>query len=180
MSNKIILKRNLHENVCEETVFGSLYTKYAKNLHDFLYYKYGDRLNPGDKAQDAFVKLWENCGKVTPDKAKSFLFTVANNMMLNETKHQKVVLKYQSVAPKGYTNENPEYILEQEQYYKKYQTALAKLTEEQRTAFMLNKAEGKKHEEIAQMLGVTRKVVEYRIYSAFDQLKKELHDFKIK
>ncbi|MGP1990923.1 RNA polymerase sigma factor [Zobellia laminariae] len=174
------MKRNLHENVCEETVFGSLYTKYAKNLHDFLYYKYGDNLNPGDKAQDAFVKLWENCSKVTPDKAKSYLFTVANNMMLNETKHQKVVLKYQSVAPKGYTNENPEFILEQEQYYKKYQTALAKLSEEQRTAFMLNKAEGKKHEEIAQILGVTRKVVEYRIYSAFDQLKKELHDFKIK
>ena len=174
------MKKDLHQNICQETIFASIYTKYAKTLHDFLYYKYGENLNPGDKAQDAFIKLWENCKKVTPEKAKSFVYTIANNLMLNETKHQKVVLKHKSQAPKAYTNENPEFILEKEQYYKRYQEVLAKLSEEQRTAFMLNKVEGKKHEEIAQLLGVTRKVVEYRIYSAFKQLKKELENFKLK
>lgn len=174
------MKKDLYENVCEESIFSNLYNKYAQSLHNFLYYKYGENLNPGDKAQDAFVKLWENCKKVSLEKAKSFLYTVANNMMLNEAKHQKVVLKFQNIAPKGHTNETPEFILEKDQYYKKYQKVLAKLSEEQRVAFMLNKVEGKKHEEIAQLLGVTRKVVEYRIYSAFDQLKKELHDFRIK
>ncbi|NAY92394.1 sigma-70 family RNA polymerase sigma factor [Muricauda sp. JGD-17] len=174
------MKNILYQDVCDESLFAKVYEKYAKSLHDFLYYKYGDKLNPGDKAQDAFAKLWENCKKVTYEKAKSFLYTVANNLMLNEVKHQKVVLKYQIEAPKGYTNENPEFLLEKEQYYKKYQLALSKLSEEQRIAFMLNKVEGKKHEEIAQLLGVTRKVVEYRIYSAFDQLKKELENFRIK
>lgn len=174
------MKKNLHQNICEETLFASIYNKHAKNLHDFLYYKFGERLNPGDKAQDAFSKLWENCKKISPDKAKSFLFTTANNLMLNEAKHQKVVLKYQQESPKDYTNENPEFLIEKEQYYKKYQNALSNLTDEQRTAFMLNKVEGKKHQEIAELLGVTRKVVEYRIYSAFDQLKKELENFNIK
>ncbi len=174
------MNTNLHEDICDETLFANVYNKYAQSLHDFLYYKYGEKLNPGDKAQDAFAKLWENCKKVTLEKAKSFLYTVANNLMLNEVKHQKVVLKYQSESPKDYNNENPEFLMEKEQYYKKYQQALAKLSEEQRTAFMLNKVEGKKHEELAQLLGVTRKVVEYRIYSAFDQLKKELENFKIK
>jgi len=36
------------------------------------------------------------------------------------------------------------------------------------------------HQEIADMLGVTKKVVEYRIYSAFDRLRSELEEFKIK
>jgi RNA polymerase sigma-70 factor (ECF subfamily) len=62
----------------------------------------------------------------------------------------------------------------------KYQKVLTKLSEEQRVAFLLNKVEGKKHEEIAQQLGVTRKVVEYRIYSAFNILKNELENFYIK
>ncbi|MGB5428168.1 RNA polymerase sigma factor, partial [Eudoraea sp.] len=53
------------------------------------------------------------------------------------------------------------------------------LSGEQRVAFMLNKVEGKKHEEIAEMLGITRKVVEYRIYTAFNILKKDLEGFKI-
>ncbi|WP_281540728.1 RNA polymerase sigma factor [Maribacter aestuarii] len=174
------MEKALHEDICDETLFANIYNKYAKSLNDFLYYKYGDRLNPSDKAQDAFVKLWENCKNVSTEKAKSFLFTVANNLMLNETKHQKVVLKYKSESPKGYTNENPEFLLEKDEYYKKYQAALSKLSDDQRTAFMLNKVEGKKHQEIAELLGVTQKVVEYRIYSAFDQLKKELENFKIK
>lgn len=174
------MKKDLYTDICDERLFQSLYEKYAKTVHDYLYYKYGDRLNPADKTQDAFIKLWENCSKVSPDKAKSFLYTVANNLMLNETKHQKVVLKHQKSAPKNQTTESPEFILEQNQYFAKYQEALSKLTEEQRSAFLLNKAEGKKHEEIAEILGVTRKVVEYRIYTAFKILKEELDGFNLK
>ncbi len=174
------MKKELHVDICNETIYKNFYNKHAKNLHDFLYYKYGKNLNPKDKAQEAFIKLWENCSKVSLQKSKSFLYTVANNLMLNEVKHQKVVLKYQSEHTKNYTNETPQFILEKDEYYKKYQKALSNLPEKQRTAFMLNKVEGKKHEEIAQLLGITKKVVEYRIYSAFDQLKKELDSFKIK
>jgi len=174
------LIKDLNDNICKEAIFERIYNKYSKNLHDFLYYKYGEQLNPNDKAQDAFIKLWDNCKKVSLSKAKSFLFTVANNLMLNEIKHQKVVLKYQQVSPKHYTNETPEFILEKEQFLERYKKVLASLSEEQRVAFLLNKVEGKKHGEIAEMLGVTKKVVEYRIYSAFDILKTELEGFRIK
>jgi len=174
------LKKDLHKDICEDSVFEVLYNKLATDLHNYLYYKYGDTLNSNDKAQEAFIKLWENCKKVTMSKAKSFLYTVANNLMLNEIKHRKVVLKYQATKPKGHTNESPEFLMEKEEYLKKYQKVLSTLTDEQRTAFLLNKAEGKKHEEIAQMLGVTRKVVEYRIYTAFNVLKNELEGFKLK
>ncbi|AWX43507.1 hypothetical protein HME9304_00496 [Flagellimonas maritima] len=174
------MEKPLYNNICEDSLFEKIYNKHSQNLHDFLYYKYGENYNPADKAQEAFVKLWENCSKVTMEKAKSYLFTVANNMMLNEFKHQKVVLNHRKVAPRAYTNENPEYLMQKEEYYQQYQECLAKMSEEQRTAFLLNKVEGKKHAEIAEMLGITRKVVEYRIYSAFDLLKKDLENFKVK
>lgn len=130
--------------------------------------------------QEAFAKLWENCAQVLPSKARSFLFTVANNLMLNELKHRKVVLKYQSEAPSPSHAEDPEHLMRQEEFLKQYQQALSELSEEQRTAFLLNKAEGKKHQEIADMLGVTRKVVEYRIYSAFKHLQSRLENFSLK
>ena len=174
------MKKDLHKDICEESIFSKLYERLAKDLHDYLYYKYGERFNPNDKTQEAFIRLWENCKKVTAAKAKSFLFTVANNLMLNDIKHQKVILKYQSARPKEHTNESPEFLLEKEEFFKKYQEVLSKLTEEQRTAFLLNKVEGKRHAEIAEKLGVTKKVVEYRIYSAFNILKNELENFKIK
>jgi len=174
------LSEDLHESICEASIFERVYNKYADDVHNFLYYKYGSQYNPRDKTQDAFIKLWDNCKKVSFAKAKSFLFTVANNMMLNEIKHQKVVLNHQKMGVKHYTNETPEFVLEQEEYLNKYNIVLASLKEEQRVAFLLNKVEGKKHSEIAELLGVTQKVVEYRIYSAFKILKKELEGFKIK
>jgi len=174
------LSKDLKKNICDAKVFAHVYDTYSKDIHDFLYYKYGAQFNPKDKTQDAFIKLWDNCKNVTLSKAKSFLFTVANNMVLNDIKHQKVVLNHQKRAPKSHTNETPEFILEQEQFFERYKKVLASLNEEQRVAFLLNKVEGKKHGEIAEYLGVTKKVVEYRIYSAFNILKKELEGFKIK
>lgn len=174
------MKKDLHQDVCADSVFERLYDKYAQELHDYLYYRFGEPCQPGDKAQEAFIKLWENCRKVSLDKARAFLYRVAKNMVLNDLKHQKVVLRYQNDNPGNPGPENPEFVLEKKEYLQKYQEALSKLTEEQRVAFMLSKVEGKKQQEIAEMLGVTRKVVEYRIYSAFDVLRSELENFNIK
>lgn len=168
------MSKDLNENICNETLFASIFEKYSKDLHDFLYYKFGEAYNPKDQVQDAFIKLWENCGKVTPSKAKSFLFTVANNLTLNLTAHKKVVLKYQQQKPKHYTNETPQFILEGDEYMQKLQKALANLSEAQRTAFMLNRVEGKKHKDIAELLGISQKAVEKRIYGALKKLREDI------
>ncbi|TYA92240.1 RNA polymerase sigma factor [Seonamhaeicola marinus] len=170
----------LHKDICKEKVFEGIYNRYIKDLQSFLFYKYGDVSNPEDIAQEAFVKLWGNCKSITASKAKSFLYTVANNLALNSVKHNKVVLKYKQKRPKHYTNESPEFLLEEEEFLKKYQRVLEDLKEEHRVAFLLSKVEGKKHSEIAELLGVTQKVVEYRIYTAFNTLKSELGEFRIK
>ncbi|TYA57306.1 RNA polymerase sigma factor [Formosa maritima] len=174
------MKIKSKENICQELVFKHVYNTHNKDLNNYLYYKYGGQYNPNDKVQEAFIQLWNNCKKVTLTKAKAFLFKVANNLMLNEIKHQKVVLKYQQINHKQHNYETPEFILEKDQYLECYKKALEKLSKEQRVAFLLNKVEEKKHSEIADMLGVTKKVVEYRIYSAFKILKTELENFSIK
>ncbi|MBQ0734533.1 RNA polymerase sigma factor [Aquimarina celericrescens] len=174
------MSENQNQNICTKKVFKEIYDRYAKEIHDYLYYKYGARFNPDDKTQETFIKLWENCKKIEFKAAKAFLYKVANNLTLNEVKHFKVVLKYQKIPPKYYTNESPEFLMEKEQFLGHYEKALSSLTEEQRICFVLNKIEGKTHKEIAEMLGITKKVAEYRIYSAFDKLKKELKGFNIK
>ena len=168
------MSKQLHDNICEEHLFSSIFNKYAKDLHDFLYYKFGDNLNPKDKVQEAFIKLWQNCAKVTPSKAKSFVFTTANNLMLNEVAHQKVVLKHRQTKPKSYTNENPEFLMQENEYMEKLQTAISNLTEAQRTAFLLNRVEGKRFKEIAALLDISTKAVEKRIYGALKKLRKEI------
>ncbi len=162
------------QHVCDDRVFQKLFEEHSKDLYKFLYYKYGSDNNPKDLVQDAFTKLWNNCKNVLPDKARAFLFTVANNQMLNELAKKKTALNYSLQKPKAYTSESPEYILEESEYMNKLQRALEELTPDQRTAFMLNRIEDKKHKEIAEMLGVSQKTVEKRIYSALAALREKL------
>lgn len=170
------MKKSLHDNICEERLFTSLFQKYAKDLNDFLYYKFGNQLNPRDKVQEAFIKLWENCETIPPDKAKSFLFTSANNLMLNAYAHQKVVLRHQQTPQKTATNETPEFLLQEKEYAAKLENAIANLTEAQRVAFLMNRVEGKRFKEIAKLLDISTKAVEKRIYGALKQLRNEIDE----
>ena len=170
------MPKQLHNHICEEHLFSSLFKKYAKDLHNFLYYKFGNHLNPKDKVQEAFIKLWENCAKIPPDKAKSFLFTTANNLMLNAHNKKKVVLRHQQTPQKTYTNETPEFVLEESEYLLKLENAIAHLTEAQRTAFLLNRIEGKKFKEIAELLDISTKAVEKRIYGALKKLREDIDE----
>lgn len=164
----------LPENVCDERVFQKIFETHSRDLYRFLYYKYGADNNPRDLVQDAFVKLWNNCGNVHPEKSRSFLFTVANNQMLNELAKKKTALTYSQEKPKSYTHESPHYVLEENEYGVRLQQAIDGLSPEQRAAFLLNRIEGKKHQEIAGILGISRKAVEKRIYTALIILKEKL------
>lgn len=168
------MSKSLRDTICDENMFERFYKKHSKNLHDFLYYKFGDRLNPKDKTQEAFMRLWQNCGKVSPEKAKSFLFTTANNLMLNAAAHEKVVLKYEKLPQKNSTNESPEFILREKEYLEKVNKALANLTEAQRVAFLMNRVEGKRFKEIANILDISVKAVEKRVYGALKKLRKDI------
>lgn len=168
------MKEKSRENICEEEYFNELFKLHSKDLFRFLYYKYGEENNPQDLVQEAFIKLWNNCQKIIPEKARSFLFTVANNQMLNDISKRKTVLKYNQENVKVYTIESPEYILEENEYMNKLQKAIEELSEDQRVTFLLNRIEGKKHQEIAEMLGISRKAVEKRIYTALKILREKV------
>ncbi len=162
------------EGVCSERVFQRIFATHSKDLYKFLYYKYGRENNPQDLVQDAFIKLWNNCMKVLPEKARAFLFTVANNLMLNELAKKKTALAYSLQKPISHTVESPEYILEGNEYMSRLQRAIEDLSPDQRAAFLLNRIEGMKHQEIAEMLGVSRKTIEKRIYGALAILREKL------
>ncbi|MCL6265005.1 RNA polymerase sigma factor [Flagellimonas myxillae] len=160
-------------NVCEEQVFSSIFKANSKTVFNYIYYKFGNEEKAHDAVQEAFVKLWENCSKVMPEKAKSYLYTVANNLYLNVIKAEKVRLKY--AAPSlGHSNESPEFLMEEQQYKEKLDKALNDLPENQRTTFLLNRIDGKKYAEIAEMEGVSVKAIEKRMHLALKTLREQI------
>lgn len=167
------------KSICEELVFSGFFKANVKSLRNYLYFKFGNEEKANDITQDSFIKLWENCKKVPIEKAKSYIYTIANNASLNEIAHQKVVLRYaQEHKGNDKTNLNPEYLIEEDQFKDKLEKAIAKLTEAQRTAFLLHRIESKKYSEIAEMLGISVKAVEKRIHGALVALREEIEQFK--
>ena len=164
---------------CEEVTFSAFFKTHIKPLRNFLLYKFGNSEQSEDAAQEAFIKLWQNCKEVPLEKAKSYLYTIATNTSLNTIAHQKVVLSYEkNNTLLDRTNENPEHILEQTQFETKLLRAIDKINETQRIAFLMHRIDGKKYAEIAEELNISVKAVEKRIHLALVELKKEIENFR--
>ncbi len=161
------------DNVCEDQVFSSIFKANSITIFNYIYYKFGNEEKAHDAVQEAFVKLWENCAKVTPAKAKSYVYTVANNMYLNVIKAEKVRLKYADKTLKT-THESPEFLMEENEFRDKLNKALDGLPENQRTTFLLNRIDRKKYKEIAEMEGVSVKAIEKRMHLALKTLREQI------
>jgi RNA polymerase sigma-70 factor (ECF subfamily) len=160
------------ESVCEEKVFDSVFLKHSEYLRNFMYYKCGDLQKAEDLMQDSFCKLWEECAKVPFDKAKSFLFTVATNLFLNQEKHKKVVLKFQKrKVNNDKFVETPHFLLEEAEFEKRLKKAINDLSPGQKEVFLMNRIDGLKYKEIAEILGVSVKAVEKRMHKALKALR---------
>jgi len=105
---------NPQENLCTDTVFNSFYKEHSDSLYRFMYYRCGNKDQSLDLVQESFMKIWNKCSEITFTKAKSYLFSAANNLFLNEVRHDKVVLEYAKIKPiSDATNESPEFIMEE-------------------------------------------------------------------
>ena len=164
-------------NTCNEQTFDSFFKSHAKLLRNFIYYKYGDLDQAEDVVQDAFIKLWNNCSKVPIEKAKSYIYTIANNLSISITRHQKVKFKYQNYITDRKSNldvESPEFLTIEKEYLEKLKQAIADLTERQREVFLLSRIDKKSYKEIAEISGVSVKAIEKLMSKALASLREKL------
>ena len=162
------------KSVCESKVFEEIYSEHSRSLYNFAFYKSGNTAQSEDFVQEAFIKMWNNCAKIIFEKAKSFLFTVVNNLFLNQVAHHKVVLNYASLGGKNTTNETPEFLMEEKEFMEKLQRAISSLKDGQREVFLLNRIDKKTYKEIAEMLSISVKAVEKRMHLALMQLREQV------
>ena len=154
------------DNTCHRPTFKKIYEMHATALRNFISYKSGNSGFSEDTVQEAFLRLWKKCADVPVSKAKSFLFTVANNLFLDHANHQKVVLKYKNVPQRDRTEESPQYLMEESEFKDRLEAAINDLSEGQRTVFLMNRIDKMKYREIAEALNISQKAVEKRMHKA--------------
>nr|WP_103070261.1 RNA polymerase sigma-70 factor [Aquimarina sediminis] len=166
-----------NNSTCNERAFDQFFKSHSQLLRNYIYYKFGDLEQAEDIVQDSFIKLWNNCSKVPLDKAKSYIYTIATNLGISNTRHQKVKFKYRDYITQRKTdvnNESPEFIALEKEYMEKLKSAIADLPDRQREVFLLSRIDKKTYKEIAELSNVSVKAIEKLMHKALVTLRKKI------
>ena len=144
-----------------EKNYNDCVTQYADNVFRFIVKNLKHEEDARDIVQTAFEKMWRNREAVENDKAKSYLFTVAYNQMIDDIrKNKRVQLKeeFKDETKVGYqSNSNTKKVLME---------ALNRLNETQKSLIMLKDYEGYNYAEIGQITGLNESQVKVYLHRA--------------
>ncbi len=149
-----------------EKNYNDCVTQYADNVFRFIVKNLKHEEDARDIVQTAFEKMWRNREQVENDKAKSYLFTVAYNQMIDHIrKNKRIVLneEFKEESKIGYqTSNNTKQVLME---------ALNRLNETQKSLIMLKDYEGYNYEEIGKIMNLNESQVKVYLHRARLALK---------
>jgi RNA polymerase sigma-70 factor (ECF subfamily) len=156
-----------------ESLFRSSYislVRYAKAL-------VRDHDTAEEIVQDLFFRLWNDKEKIKiVSSLNGYLFRAVHNRCLHWIEHNKVVKKHSREAEYSNTHwgENPSEVIQYKELQAKIARILATLPERCGRIFCMNRFEGLKYSEIAEILSVSVKTVEANMGKALKAFRKEL------
>lgn len=167
---------NKEDKAFSQKEFKLLFDNNFEQLRDYVYFMCGNIEQAEDVAQEAFMKLWEKRTEIKKETVISYLFRIAHNIFINQTRHAKVSFNFQNQNNfQEIDNSSPEYELEFKEFDIQLQNALARLPEKIRVTFLMNRIDGLKYKEIAERMDVSIKTIEKRIQKAVSLLKKNIN-----
>ena len=128
---------------------------------------------------DVMVWLWENKEmQAFETSLKSYLFKAVKNRCLTLINRNEVKQRIEKMIFDNLQSQydDPDFYVMQE-LTEKIEEALARLPENIREAFELNRFQNLTYNEIAERLGVSPKTIDYRIQQALKQLRIDLKDY---
>lgn len=162
----------------DEKAFDMLFRKYYSMLCAYGH-KFVELEEAEECVQDAFLWLWENREvMVVQSSLSSYLFAIVHHRALNRINQKEVKSRVEN-----YFCEEMQSLIEDTNFYhieeltRRIQEAVAALPESYREAFVMHRFKDMTYKEIADLLGVSPKTVDYRIQQALKQLRVDLKDY---
>jgi len=158
--------------------FKELFDAHFDAIRNYVYYRSGDPELATDIAQDTFMRLWEKKYLVKPDNIKGLLYKMAGDLFVSSYRRHKLAVNFSIKQHHQSRNqeESPEAQLQYKELEKRYETALRRMPEKQRTVFLMSRMDELKYHEIAANLGLSVKAVEKRMKNALAFLKKTMEN----
>ncbi len=144
-----------------EEAYNQCVDNHADNLYRFVLKSIKDIDRASDIIQDAFERLWRYKDRIDPTKAKSYLFTTAYHLLIDELNKGKRTVPIETEASVSHYTFNSYSDLSEV-----LQRALELLPHDQKMVLMLRDYEGYSYEEIEEITGLSESQVKVYIYRA--------------
>ena len=134
-----------------------------------------------DIVQETFLRVWEHRGSIKPHLSfLAYLFRISGNLIRDAVRHQRTRQKVEPALPPPPVSEsdNPEDALARDMLEEKLNMIINRnLAKRCRAIFLLSRFEGKSHQEIADILGLSVRTVEHQINHALKVIRKNLRGY---
>jgi RNA polymerase sigma-70 factor (family 1) len=158
----------------EKEDFKKLFDTYFDPIKNYVFYRIGDIDVATDITQDVFTRIWEKQLNVDLIHGKHLLYKIAKDMLVSKYRKTEVENKYTTRMQFEMTELTASDDYDYKQLKSKYEHALNKLPEKQRTVFLMSRMDELKYKEIADRLEISIKTVEKRMSNALFFLRKVL------
>ena len=163
----------------DDRAFGLLYRRHARRLMGFFFRQLDrDEALASDFMQDAFMRVWTARDKFTGTTFRTWLFTIAFNLIKNHIRHsvhqkqyEQFVAKHQAVTEDSKIIET----LDEKAFADALRQELERLSSDARLLFSLRFEEELSVPQIAEVMAIPEGTVKSRLHTLTQTLKKKLN-----
>jgi RNA polymerase sigma-70 factor (family 1) len=166
-------------NLGDEKAFDILFDRYWYKAYEAAFAKIKSRETAEEIVQDIFMSLWDKRGTLAIQNFHSYLMSSIKYKSIDLIRirmvQQKYWAYYKEYIPQS--DDTTEKSVAFDELIETLEESIVNIPEKSRKIFFLNKLEGKSVKEIAQLLHVSEKAIEYHLTKSLKELRPYLKDF---
>jgi RNA polymerase sigma-70 factor (family 1) len=163
----------------DEQAFAELFHRYWENTYALTLARIRSEEVTKEIVQEIFISIWKKRSTLSIDHVPSYLFVATKNRIINYIASQTVLRKHQDyynsfVPANANVTDND---VELNELMEALAYGIDQLPEKSRTIFKLNRMDGRSIWEIANILNLSEKAIQYHITQSIKKLRLHLKDY---
>ncbi|MCG8306185.1 MAG: RNA polymerase sigma-70 factor [Cytophagales bacterium] len=176
ISLEVLLKKFIESN--DQFAFRQIFERLYPSLENLAFNFTHNKSLSEDIVMEIFEKFWRNRLKHHGIKnLHAYLYTSVRNHAIDHMKRKKDLININidpSEVKEYFTKRSPEKILLEEELFELVNKAIEELPQKSRMVYRMLKEEGLKYREVAELLDISPKTVDYHIHLAMQKIRNQI------
>jgi RNA polymerase sigma-70 factor (ECF subfamily) len=163
----------------DERAFSELFKRYAKEVYKMAYRRVRSRETAEEIVQNLFIALWDKRATHSIKNLSSYFYAAVRNRTVNIIESLIVRKKYWEYYKKYIPHQEniTERTIEFNELLEAIEKGIEYLPEQPKKVFTLNRLEGHSVQEVAGILNISKKTVQYHLTRSLKELRLHLKHY---